>query len=106
MAREVTLLARHRDWPSTPPGGATVALRKPVERAQRANVESDRMRVATESAQRFMHALAGNQKGLEEASRALFAGRVDRLKEEVARWSHDARARQRNPSPLVRPEMQ
>ncbi len=91
VAREVTLLPRHWDWLGTQPGGASVALRKLVERAQRLNVESDRRRAATESAYRFMYALAGNEKGFEEASRMLFAGQFERLKVEVASWPHDVR---------------
>lgn len=91
VAREVTLLPRHWDWLGTQPGGASVALRKLVEKAQRASAESDRRRVATESAYRFMHALAGNEKGFEEASRALFAGELHRLKHEVASWPRDVR---------------
>jgi hypothetical protein len=91
VPREVTLLPRHWDWLGSQPGGASVALRKLVEKAQRASAESDRRRVATESAYRFMHALAGNEKGFEEASRALFAGQLDRLKDEVAKWPQDVR---------------
>lgn len=91
VAREVTLLPRHWDWLGTQPGGASVALRKLVEKAQRASAESDRRRVATESAYRFMHALAGNERGFEEASRALFAGELHRLKHEVASWPRDVR---------------
>jgi hypothetical protein len=91
VAREVTLLPRHWDWLGTQPGGSSVALRKLVEKAQRASAESDRRRVATESAYRFMHALAGNEKGFEEASRALFAGELHRLKHEVASWPRDVR---------------
>ena len=91
VAREVTLLPRHWDWLGTQPGGASVALRKLVEMAQRASADSDRRRVATESAYRFMHALAGNEKGFEEASRALFGGDLHRLKHEVASWPRDLR---------------
>lgn len=91
VAREVTLLPRHWDWLGAQPGGASVALRRLVERAQRASADSDRRREATESAYRFMHALAGDEAGFEEASRALFAGNLDRLKDEVARWPRDVR---------------
>lgn len=38
-----------------------------------------------------MHAMAGNEKGFEEASRALFGGQLDRLKEVVAKWPRDVR---------------
>jgi hypothetical protein len=92
VAREVTLLPRHWDWLGAQPGGASVALRKLVERSQRASAEQDRRREATESAYRFMHALAGDEAGFEEASRALFAGNLERLTDEVAKWPRDVRA--------------
>ena len=60
VAREVTLLPRHWDWLGTQPGGASVALRKLVEAAQRARAASDLRREAIESAYRFMHAMAGD----------------------------------------------
>ncbi len=91
VAREVTLLPRHWDWLGTQPGGASVALRKLVEAAQRANAAADRQRAAAESAYRFMHAMAGNAAGFEEASRALFAGDMVRLQAEVAAWPRDVR---------------
>jgi len=91
VAREVTLLPRHWDWLSTQSGGASVALRKLVEQARRANKESDRLREAKEAAYRFMHVLAGDEKGFEEASRALFADDLARLKSEVAKWPRDVR---------------
>ncbi|MES2484297.1 MAG: DUF2239 family protein [Pseudomonadota bacterium] len=91
VAREVTLLPRHWDWLALQSGGASVALRKLVEAAQRASAASDRRRVATESAYRFMHAMAGNEAGFEDASRALFAGDLVRLRREVAAWPPDVR---------------
>lgn len=91
VAREVTLLPRHWDWLASQSGGASVALRKLVETAQRASAASDRRRAATESAYRFMHAMAGNEAGFEEASRALFAGDLVRLRQEVAAWAPDVR---------------
>jgi len=91
VAREVTLLPRHWDWLASQPGGASVALRKLVESAQRARAASDRQREAAESAYRFMHALAGNAAGFEEASRALFAGDLVRLQAQVAAWPRDVR---------------
>jgi hypothetical protein len=92
VAREVTLLPRHWDWLASQPGGASVVLRKLVERALRASVETDRLREATESAYRFMHHLAGNEAGFEEASRALFAGDFARLKDQIAKWPRDVRS--------------
>lgn len=90
-AREVTLLPRHWEWLASQPGGASVALRKLVEHAIRANREVDRMRQAREAAYRFMHAMAGNEPGFEEAARALFAGDGLRLSQAVANWPADIR---------------
>lgn len=89
VAREVTLLPRHWDWLAGQRGGASVALRKLVEHALRTGVQADARRAAQESAYRFMHAMAGDEAGFEEASRALFAHDLARLRREVARWPHD-----------------
>src|SRR5581483_1579367 len=73
VAREVTLLPRHWEWLNAQPGGASVALRKLVETARRANGDADRSRAARDAAYHFMAAMAGNLRNFEEASRALFA---------------------------------
>jgi hypothetical protein len=91
VAREVTLLPRHWEWLSTQPGGASVALRRLVEEARRANVDKDRVRLARESSYRFMSAMAGDRPGFEEATRALFAGDRERFDEQTARWPADVR---------------
>jgi hypothetical protein len=91
VAREVTLLPRHWEWLNAQPGGASVALRKLVEHARKANEEQDRVRVARESAYRFISAMAGNEPGFEEASRALFAGDRSRFEEHSRRWPADIR---------------
>jgi hypothetical protein len=86
VAREVTLLPRHWDWLNSQPGGASVALRKLVEEARRANAGKDRVRRAQESAYRFLSAMAGDLPGFEEAARALFAGKRSHFERETARW--------------------
>ncbi len=91
VAREVTLLPRHWDWLARQPGGASVALRKLVEEARRANGGKDRLREAQASAYRFMSALAGNEAGFEEAARALFAGNSARFSEAISVWPPDIR---------------
>src|SRR5437868_13339852 len=73
VAREVTLLPRHWEWLWTQPGGASVALRKLVEEARRANSEKDKNRQTQERVYHFISAMAGNLPGFEEATRALFA---------------------------------
>ncbi len=89
VGREVTLLPRHWDWLNGQPGGASVALRKLVEEARRANEGQDRKRNAREVTYRFIAALAGDYPGFEEASRALFAGDRDRFAAFVATWPGD-----------------
>jgi hypothetical protein len=91
VAREVTLLPRHWEWLAGQPGGASVALRKLVEQAKRANSGGDLRRRAQESAYRFVSAMAGNEPGFEEAIRALFAGKRERFNEMVEPWPDDVR---------------
>ena len=92
VSREVSLLPRHWDWLASYPGGASVAIRKLVDEARRAGESRDRVRLARESAYRFMTAMAGNEPGYEEALRALFAGDQMRLKMMTAAWPPDVRA--------------
>ena len=48
-------------------------------------------RVAREAAYRFMSAMAGNQSGFEEATRALFAGDRRKFEDETQSWPPDIR---------------
>lgn len=89
VAREVTLLPRHWEWLSAQPGGASVALRKLVEAARRENAESDRVRRAQEAAFRFMTSLAGNERGFEDAARALYAGDAATFDACIESWPID-----------------
>lgn len=91
VAREVTLLPEHWDWLAGQPGGASVALRKLVEAASRANETKDRLRRAQEAAYRFMAAMAGNQPGYEEAVRALFADMPEQFGVHTQAWPADVR---------------
>lgn len=74
IAREVTLLPQHWEWLSQQPGGASVALRKLVHAASKANVLQDRARASRDAAHRVMLTLGGSLPGFEEASRAMFKG--------------------------------
>lgn len=91
VAREVTLLPRHWDWLATQPGGASAAVRRLVDEARQTSSQKDRLRQAKESAYRFMSAMAGNEQGFEEASRALFANDTTRFTEFTDRWPADVR---------------
>jgi hypothetical protein len=91
VAREVTLLPRHWEWLNNQPGGASVTLRKLVEQAKKSGDGPGIMRKAREAAYRFMSAIAGNEAGFEEASRALFAGNLERFEQETAHWPDDVK---------------
>lgn len=91
IAREVTLLPRHWDWLAAQPGGASVTLRKLVEHARRSSGDADRVRQAREVTYRFMSAMAGNETGFEEATRALFAGNQERFQAMTESWPPDVR---------------
>ena len=91
IAREVTLLPRHWEWLGRQPSGASVALRKLVERARRENAALDEVRDAQASCSRFMSAMAGDLPDFEEAARALYARDGDRFDALVAGWPEDLR---------------
>jgi hypothetical protein len=91
VAREVTLLPRHWEWLNVQPGGASVALRKLVDEARRANGDRDRQRAARDAAYHFMAAMAGNLTNFDEASRALFADDRQRFLNQIADWPVDIR---------------
>ncbi len=91
VAREVTLLPRHWEWLSEQPGGASVALRRLVEAARRQPDPEASRRRDLESVYRFISAMAGNERGFEEAARALFGGRRARFERETASWPADVR---------------
>lgn len=91
VAREVTLLPRHWAWLETQPGGASAALRRLVEGATRDAVTTDERRARHEASYRFIHAIAGDAEGFEEASRALFADDTMRFHAAICTWPPDIR---------------
>lgn len=91
VAREVTLLPRHWEWLASQPGGASVTLRKVVETAMRASGATDRVRRAQDATYRFTLALAGNEAGYEESTRALYAADEARFYEMSESWPADVR---------------
>jgi hypothetical protein len=91
VAREVTLLPRHWEWLAQQSGGASVALRRLVDEARRANKDKDRIRQAQEAAYRFIAAMAENKPHYEEVARALFAGDAERFETWTTTWPADVR---------------
>ncbi|MFH1609121.1 MAG: DUF2239 family protein [Candidatus Bipolaricaulota bacterium] len=91
VSREVTLLPRHWDWLAGQPGGASVTLRKLVEAARKDLHGSQQIRRTQDITYRFMHAMAGNLPGFEEATRALYAWDLARFEEMIESWPADVR---------------
>ncbi|MCW1840268.1 DUF2239 family protein [Prosthecomicrobium hirschii] len=91
VAREITLLPRHWDWLASQPGGASVVLRKLVDRERKQAAWDDMVRDLRAATQRFMTAMAGDLPGYEEASRALYAGDHARFVAETEAWPADIR---------------
>jgi hypothetical protein len=91
VAREVTLLPRHWEWLAAQPGGASVTLRRLVEQARKQGADKQERRRAQEAAYRFISAMAGNEPGFEEATRALFADRQKEFQKITEPWPRDIR---------------
>lgn len=92
IGREVTLLPRHWDWLATQPGGASVALRRLIDDARRAEATTaPSARQRQDAAYRFLQAIAGDLPGYEEALRTLFAGDLSGFSACMADWPHDLR---------------
>lgn len=91
IGREVTLLPRHWAWLDTQRGGASATLRRLVDAERKASVDSDYRRASQDRANRFMSAMAGDLKGFEEATRALYAGNREGFESASASWAHDIR---------------
>ncbi len=89
MAREVTLLPKHWAWLQRQPGGASGALRRLVEQAERDNAQADAQRDAQTASYKVMHALAGHRKGYEAALRALYAGDATAYAKAIRGWPDD-----------------
>jgi uncharacterized protein len=89
VSREVSLLPRHWEWLEQQPNGISAALRRLVDEARKREPDQARARQA---AGRFMWAMAGDLRGFEEASRALYAGDHARLRKLIRAWPGDVRA--------------
>ncbi len=87
VSTEVTLLPRHWDWLTAQPGRASGTLRRLVEDAMARELTDPKKRLAALG--NILWAVAGNQPGFEEASRALYAGDRSTLEDLASAWSDD-----------------
>jgi len=91
VSREISLLPRHWEWLEEQPSGASAALRRLVDEARRREQGRQRVRLALDSAARFMSAMAGDLAGFEEATRALYAKDRAQLEGLTSKWPRDVR---------------
>ena len=91
--RAIRLLDRHWSWLDAQPIGAAAALRRLVEHASRDLGGRYRKAAAKEACYFHMRDAAGDRPGFEEAVRALFADDRPRLRQCMAAWPDDVRAR-------------
>ncbi len=91
VSREISLLPRHWEWLEEQPSGASAALRRLVDEARRREQGRQRVRLALDSAARFMSAMAGDLTGFEEATRALYAKDRARLESLTSKWPRAVR---------------
>jgi hypothetical protein len=91
VSREVSLLPRHWDWLEEQRGGISVTLRALVEEASKRGQHKQLARKARDAAGKFMWTVAGNLPDFEEASRALYAMDLARLKGLLRGWPKDVK---------------
>ena len=89
VGREVTLLPRHWEWLDRQRGGSSAALRRLIDAERKNNADEDRVRIAQDSTNRFIYAMAGNLAGFEEAVRALYAGDKAGFAQHIRSWPAD-----------------
>lgn len=91
VSKEVTLLPRHWQWLAAQPGGASVALRKLIDEARKAQGDTEQVRQLQERTYKVMAALAADLPGYESAIRALFATDKAGFDRAMQAWPADYR---------------
>jgi hypothetical protein len=87
VSTEVTLLPRHWEWLNAQPGRASGTLRRLVDEAMSREATDPRAR--REALGRILWAVAGNEPGFEEATRALGTGDREAVLGYARGWSGD-----------------
>ncbi|GAA5503604.1 hypothetical protein Dxin01_03363 [Deinococcus xinjiangensis] len=91
-AREVTLLPRHWEWLEDQRGGASAALRRLIDEARKRDPQGEQIRAAQAATDRFLGVMAGNLRGYEEATRALYNRDQTAFLQQCADWPEHIRA--------------
>ncbi|AZI43132.1 DUF2239 family protein [Deinococcus psychrotolerans] len=77
--QEVKLLPRHWEWLQVQPSGKSATLRRLVDAARKAEAGAARARASRDAASHFLTVMAGDQAGLEDVQRALYAADRERF---------------------------
>lgn len=88
---EICLLPRHWDWLAAQPRSASATLRRLVEAARKTEAPEDRRRELVDAIGSFMWTMTGDLPGFEEASRDLYRGNWQSLRERISDWPVDLR---------------
>ena len=92
ISREVSLLPRHWEWLATQTGGASAILRSLVEDAKKKSTLGNSVKQAQERTYKFMHAIAGDLNGYEDALRALYKRDGKNFLAKIEDWPRDIRS--------------
>ena len=95
---EVTLLPRQWDWLDRQPGGASVALRRLVNKGRKIDRERDTVRAPREAAYRSISNMVGALPGFRGAAQALLRSNKALFEKAVARWPADFSAQRSKPT--------
>ncbi|TSA83832.1 DUF2239 family protein [Deinococcus detaillensis] len=77
--QEVNLLPRHWEWLQAQPSGKSATLRRLVDAARKTEAGAARARASRDAASHFLTVMAGDQAGLEDVQRALYAADRERF---------------------------
>lgn len=89
VSREVTLLPQHWEWLSAQPGGASVMLRRLVEKACQASCDAHPEAMQRERAYRFISTVGKSLPNFNETVSALLSGNSERFTRELSFWPVD-----------------
>lgn len=89
VSREVSLLPQHWEWLSAQPGGASVMLRRLVEKACHESCDAHPEAVQRERAYQFISTVGKSLPNFNETASALLSGDRERFTHELSFWPVD-----------------
>lgn len=88
---ELCLLPRHWDWLAAQPRSASATVRRLIDAARKSEAPEERRRERVDALGAFMWAMTGDLPQFEEASRQLYRGNWDALRDCITDWPEDIR---------------